>query len=58
MTRLFCQGTIILFMRARFHLVTGDLDNAIFFYNKSIDSQSFYRQFHHINYWEMMSVLC
>ncbi|KAI6226206.1 hypothetical protein M3Y99_01320300 [Aphelenchoides fujianensis] len=58
LARDFPNGTIILFMRARFHLVTGDLDNAIFFYNKSIDSQSFYKQFHHINYWEMIFAHC
>lgn len=47
------QGAILLFLRGRYYLVKCDLDNAIFFYNKSIESQSFYRQFHHICYWEL-----
>ncbi|KAI1727354.1 tetratricopeptide repeat protein 39B [Ditylenchus destructor] len=48
------NGAIILFLRARLYLVSGDMDNAVFFYNKSIESQDVYRQFHHICYWELL----
>lgn len=41
-------------MRARYHLVNGNLDNAIHFYNKSINSQNYYKQFHHVCYWELL----
>ena len=41
-------------MRGRWFLVNGDLDNAIYFYNKSIRSQSHYGQFHHACWWELM----
>ncbi|KAI6196619.1 hypothetical protein M3Y94_01131000 [Aphelenchoides besseyi] len=58
LARDFPNGTIILFMRARLYLVNGDLENAVFFYNKSIQSQSFYRQFHHVNWWELLFAHC
>ncbi|CAD5212909.1 unnamed protein product [Bursaphelenchus okinawaensis] len=47
------NGAIILFLRARFHLTSGDVDNAIYFYNQSVYCQSYYKQFHHICYWEL-----
>uniref|UniRef100_A0A914E5Y7 Tetratricopeptide repeat protein 39B n=1 Tax=Acrobeloides nanus TaxID=290746 RepID=A0A914E5Y7_9BILA len=47
------NGAIILFIRARLYLVSGDVDNAIYFYNKSIRAQDTYQQFHHICYWEL-----
>uniref|UniRef100_A0A915EQV1 Tetratricopeptide repeat protein 39B n=1 Tax=Ditylenchus dipsaci TaxID=166011 RepID=A0A915EQV1_9BILA len=48
------DGAIVLFLRARFFLVSGNLDTAIFFYNKSIEAQDVYHQFHHICYWELL----
>ncbi|CAB3411270.1 unnamed protein product [Caenorhabditis bovis] len=53
-THMWKNGAITLFMRARLLLVSGDIDSAIFYYNKSIDSQSVYEQFHHACYWELL----
>ncbi|CAD6198263.1 unnamed protein product [Caenorhabditis auriculariae] len=48
------KGAVLLFVRARFLLVSGDIDSAIHFFNVSIDSQSVYKQFHHGCYWELL----
>jgi hypothetical protein len=53
---IFCQkqGAIILFLLARFRLVSGQLDEALQLYRRSIRAQHIYRQFHHICHWELM----
>ncbi|CAI5442073.1 unnamed protein product [Caenorhabditis angaria] len=48
------NGAIMLFMKARLLLVSGDIDSAIHYFNKSIESQSVYRQFHHGCFWELL----
>uniref|UniRef100_A0AC35UCC9 TPR_REGION domain-containing protein n=1 Tax=Rhabditophanes sp. KR3021 TaxID=114890 RepID=A0AC35UCC9_9BILA len=48
------DGAIILFLKGRYYLIRGDVDNAIHFYNKSIKVQDSYKQFHHICYWELL----
>ncbi|CEF60053.1 Tetratricopeptide-like helical domain and Outer membrane protein, IML2, mitochondrial/Tetratricopeptide repeat protein 39 family and Tetratricopeptide repeat-containing protein [Strongyloides ratti] len=48
------DGAIILFLKGRYYLICGDIDNAIHFYNRSIKVQNTYKQFHHICYWELI----
>uniref|UniRef100_A0A915AU17 Tetratricopeptide repeat protein 39B n=2 Tax=Parascaris univalens TaxID=6257 RepID=A0A915AU17_PARUN len=50
------QGAIVLFFRARLNIVMGKIDPGIYFFNKSIDVQDVYRQFHHICFWELLYV--
>uniref|UniRef100_A0AC35GN34 Uncharacterized protein n=2 Tax=Panagrolaimus sp. PS1159 TaxID=55785 RepID=A0AC35GN34_9BILA len=52
------RGAIVLFLKARLYLIKGDIDNAIYFYNRSIEVQSFYKQFHHVCYWELLFANC
>ncbi|PAV86321.1 hypothetical protein WR25_14642 isoform B [Diploscapter pachys] len=48
------NGAIILFLRARLVLIMSQVDSAICFFNKSVNSQNVYLQFHHICYWELL----
>uniref|UniRef100_A0A0K0EPD9 TPR_REGION domain-containing protein n=1 Tax=Strongyloides stercoralis TaxID=6248 RepID=A0A0K0EPD9_STRER len=48
------DGAIVLFLKGRYYLICGDIDNAIHFYNRSIKVQNTYKQFHHICYWELL----
>uniref|UniRef100_A0A1I7ZRX6 Tetratricopeptide repeat protein 39B n=1 Tax=Steinernema glaseri TaxID=37863 RepID=A0A1I7ZRX6_9BILA len=48
------QGSIVLFLKARLFVVSGEIDNAIHYFNRSIDTQDDYRQFHHICFWELL----
>uniref|UniRef100_A0A0N4Y712 Tetratricopeptide repeat protein 39B n=1 Tax=Nippostrongylus brasiliensis TaxID=27835 RepID=A0A0N4Y712_NIPBR len=48
------HGSIILFLRARLLLVSGNVDSAIYFFNRSIESQEDYKQFHHVAFWELL----
>ncbi|KAH7723088.1 Protein C32D5.6 [Aphelenchoides avenae] len=52
------NGAVVLFLRARLYLVSGDIDNAIYFYNRSVNAQDVYRQFHHVCYWELLFAYC
>uniref|UniRef100_A0A0N4ZCA3 TPR_REGION domain-containing protein n=1 Tax=Parastrongyloides trichosuri TaxID=131310 RepID=A0A0N4ZCA3_PARTI len=52
------DGAIVLFLKGRYYLIRGDIDNAIHFYNKSIRVQDGYKQFHHICYWELLFAFC
>uniref|UniRef100_A0A7E4VQ28 TPR_REGION domain-containing protein n=1 Tax=Panagrellus redivivus TaxID=6233 RepID=A0A7E4VQ28_PANRE len=52
------NGAIILFLKARLHLIKGDIDNAIYFYGKSISVQDTYKQFHHVCWWELLFAYC
>lgn len=48
------QGSITLYLRARLLLVSADVESAIYYFNKSIESQDLYKQFHHGCYWELL----
>uniref|UniRef100_A0A0K0FH83 TPR_REGION domain-containing protein n=1 Tax=Strongyloides venezuelensis TaxID=75913 RepID=A0A0K0FH83_STRVS len=48
------DGAIVLFLKGRYYLIRGDIDNAIHFYNRSIKVQNNFKQFHHICYWELL----
>lgn len=52
------KGAVILFLRARLLLVSGDIDSAIYYFNCSIESQQEYKQFHHVAYWELLFAHC
>ncbi|VDN20432.1 unnamed protein product [Cylicostephanus goldi] len=52
------KGAIVLFLRARLLLVSGDIDSAIYYFNMSIQSQQEYKQFHHVAYWELLFAHC
>ncbi|KAK6736482.1 hypothetical protein RB195_019272 [Necator americanus] len=57
MPALICKypkGAMVLFLRSRLLLVSGDIDSAIYFFNQSIESQQEYKQFHHVAYWELL----
>ncbi|KAL3115831.1 hypothetical protein niasHT_007131 [Heterodera trifolii] len=56
LVRQFPNGAVVLFLRARFHLVNGELDRAIQLNNRSIQSQNVYKQFQHICHWELVTV--
>ncbi|WKX92947.1 hypothetical protein Q1695_010740 [Nippostrongylus brasiliensis] len=52
------KGSIILFLRARLLLVSGNVDSAIYFFNRSIECQEDYKQFHHVAFWELLFAHC
>ncbi|RCN32158.1 hypothetical protein ANCCAN_22035 [Ancylostoma caninum] len=52
------KGAVVLFLRARLMLVSGDIDSAIYCFNLSIESQQDYKQFHHVAYWELLFSHC
>ncbi|XP_015755640.1 PREDICTED: tetratricopeptide repeat protein 39B-like [Acropora digitifera] len=52
--KAFPKGAIFLYYAARIKQVQGKLDEAIEKYNDSISSQSEWKQFHHICYWEVI----
>ncbi|KAK6990818.1 tetratricopeptide repeat protein 39B-like isoform X2 [Biomphalaria glabrata] len=52
------KGAIFLFFSARLEEVKGHIDDAINRFEESIESQSEWRQFHHLCYWELMWCHC
>ncbi|CAO4365651.1 unnamed protein product [Caenorhabditis nigoni] len=54
LTHLWPRGAIMLFMKARLLLISGDIETAIHYFNMSIESQDVYKQFHHGCYWELL----
>ncbi|KAH9523769.1 Tetratricopeptide repeat protein 39B [Bulinus truncatus] len=52
------KGALFLFFSARLEEVKGHIDDAINRFEESIDSQSEWRQFHHLCYWELMWCHC
>ncbi|KAE9555150.1 hypothetical protein FO519_001645 [Halicephalobus sp. NKZ332] len=54
LSRDYPNGAIALFLKARLYLVKGDIENAIYFYGRSIEVQNVYKQFHHVCYWELL----
>lgn len=52
--KAFPKGAIFLYYAARIKQIQGKLDEAIEKYNDSISSQSEWKQFHHICYWEVI----
>uniref|UniRef100_F1L255 Tetratricopeptide repeat protein 39B n=1 Tax=Ascaris suum TaxID=6253 RepID=F1L255_ASCSU len=48
------QGAIVLFFRARLNIVIGRIEHGIYSFNRSIDAQHVYRQFHHVCFWELL----
>ncbi|XP_046845463.1 tetratricopeptide repeat protein 39B-like [Xenia sp. Carnegie-2017] len=56
--KLFPKGAIFLYYDGRVKHVECYLDEAIIKYNESIKSQSEWKQFHHLCYWELMWCYC
>ncbi|XP_041357152.1 tetratricopeptide repeat protein 39B-like isoform X2 [Gigantopelta aegis] len=54
----FPQGALFLFFAGRIEEVRGNLESAIYKFEESIESQSEWRQFHHLCYWELMWCHC
>ncbi|GFO11311.1 tetratricopeptide repeat protein 39b [Plakobranchus ocellatus] len=52
------KGALFLFFAGRLEEVKGHIDEAINKFEDSIDSQSEWRQFHHLCYWELMWCHC
>ncbi|CAL1544810.1 unnamed protein product [Lymnaea stagnalis] len=52
------KGALFLFFSGRLEEVKGHIDDAINRFEESIDSQSEWRQFHHLCYWELMWCHC
>lgn len=52
--KVYPKGAMFLFFRGRIDLVSGDIQSAIRSYHESIDSQSEWKQMHHICYWELL----
>lgn len=48
------QSALFLFFHGRIEQIKGNIDTAISLLTKSVDSQSEWKQFHHICYWELM----
>ncbi|GFS13728.1 tetratricopeptide repeat protein 39B [Elysia marginata] len=52
------KGALFLFFAGRLEEVKGHIDEAINKFEDSIESQSEWRQFHHLCYWELMWCHC
>ncbi|XP_059145816.1 tetratricopeptide repeat protein 39B-like isoform X2 [Physella acuta] len=52
------QGALFLFFAGRLEEVKGNIDEAVNKFEDSIESQSEWRQFHHLCYWELMWCHC
>ncbi|BFZ16413.1 hypothetical protein BsWGS_19452 [Bradybaena similaris] len=52
------KGALFLFFAGRLEEVEGHIDDAVSKFEESIDSQSEWRQFHHLCYWELMWCHC
>ncbi|XP_050401579.2 tetratricopeptide repeat protein 39B [Patella vulgata] len=52
------KGALFLFFAGRIEEVKGNIDEAIYKFEESIDSQSEWRQFHHLCFWELMWCHC
>ncbi|XP_005096921.3 tetratricopeptide repeat protein 39B [Aplysia californica] len=52
------KGALFLFFSGRLEEVKGNIEEAIRRFDESIDSQSEWRQFHHLCYWELMWCHC
>ncbi|CRL02968.1 CLUMA_CG016255, isoform A [Clunio marinus] len=53
---LFPNGVWFLFFKGRLEFMKGNLDEALLWYNRSLNSQNTWIQFHHICFWEMLWV--
>ena len=49
-----CTGVYVCSVGGSGELLAGDFSQAIVKFEESIDSQTEWRQFHHICYWELM----
>ncbi|XP_046361608.1 tetratricopeptide repeat protein 39B-like isoform X1 [Haliotis rufescens] len=56
--RNFPKGALFLFFAGRVEEVRGNIDEAVYKFEESIDSQSEWRQFHHLCFWELMWCHC
>ncbi|XP_047040838.1 tetratricopeptide repeat protein 39B-like [Helicoverpa zea] len=54
--KVYPQSVWFLMFKGRIELLRGQFDAAIESYNRSINSQKEWRQFHHVCYWEIMWV--
>ncbi|XP_063417875.1 tetratricopeptide repeat protein 39B-like [Mytilus trossulus] len=55
---LYPKGALFLFFSGRIEEIKGNIDNALFRFEESIDSQQEWRQFHHLCFWELMWCHC
>lgn len=54
----FQKGALFLFFAGRIQEIRGNIDEAVLRFEESIDSQSEWRQFHHLCFWELMWCHC
>ncbi|PVD23516.1 hypothetical protein C0Q70_16788 [Pomacea canaliculata] len=54
----FPKGALFLFFAGRIEEIRANIDEAILRFEESIESQSEWRQFHHLCYWELMWCHC
>ncbi|XP_029638641.1 tetratricopeptide repeat protein 39A isoform X1 [Octopus sinensis] len=52
------KGALFLFFSGRVEVVRANIDEAVMKFEESIESQSEWRQFHHLCYWELMWCHC
>ncbi|XP_050426183.1 tetratricopeptide repeat protein 39B-like isoform X2 [Adelges cooleyi] len=50
---LYPNGAWFLYFKGRLEFMKGNIDEAVKWYTASVESQSSWRQFHHICYWEL-----
>ncbi|XP_074642894.1 tetratricopeptide repeat protein 39A-like isoform X2 [Tubulanus polymorphus] len=56
--RNYPKGALFLFFAGRIEEIKGNIDEAILRFEESIESQSEWRQFHHLCFWELMWCHC
>ncbi|XP_052069149.1 tetratricopeptide repeat protein 39B-like [Mytilus californianus] len=56
--KLYPKGALFLFFSGRIEEIKGNIDNALYRFEESIDSQQEWRQFHHLCFWELMWCHC
>ncbi|CAH1776044.1 unnamed protein product [Owenia fusiformis] len=54
----FPKSALFLFFKGRIEEIKGNIDSAIIKLDESIESQTEWRQFHHLCYWELMWCYC
>lgn len=55
---LYPKGALFLFFAGRIEEIKGNIDEAVYRFEESIDSQQEWRQFHHLCFWELMWCHC
>ncbi|GAB1599888.1 tetratricopeptide repeat protein 39A-like, partial [Argonauta hians] len=57
-TLTYPKGALFLFFSGRVQVIKANIDEAVLKFEESIESQSEWRQFHHLCYWELMWCHC